>query len=502
MDESTRAVLKDDPGLLPPAPRVAGVVLTLALVALTALAARLAVTTLPRDALPETALPLVFLVAVLLSAVTFGFWTGLVAAITAFAALNFLFTDPLFTFHVARPQDLFALLVFLIVAALAGLLAGRLHDRAEAARARAEALGVLADLSSALAAAETADQALAAALPSLSLLCQGPAVIVTREAGGESGGVRVLLPEGAALDPATLAAAERGFRTGQAQPAAATRWEGSQLTFLPLTESLLIGHPPLTGREGPRRDLAVRALAQQTRLALQRLDFAAKAQAERLRAEAEAMRAAVLTSLGHDLRTPLATILGSASALKELDAGLAPEARNDLLLAIEEEAARLNAHVSNLMQLSRLELAAPPRRDWVDLNDIVAAAVARARRAVKGADLHMTLADLPMIRSEGGLIEQAVFNLIDNALAHGRGPVEVATSAGPGPSPGLVRVTLRDQGPGLPPPLAEWLSGPDLRPAPGQRGLGLAVAKGIARHLGGTLDWADGAFSLTLPEPA
>lgn len=490
MDESTLEVLKDGPEQMPPAPRFLALVWTLSLVVATGFGARLAMGVLPAHLLPDGLLPLVFLVTVLLSAVAFGFWCGLFAAVTAFAVLNFLFTEPLFTFHVARFADLVALIEFLMVAALAGFLAGRLHDRAEAARSRAEVLAVLGDLTAALAEAQTATEALEAALPPLERLCQGMAVIM-----GPDG---VLLPAGAVLDPASLAAAERAFRSGQTQPAAAPGWEGTSLTFQPLTETLLIGHTPLTGREGLRRELAIAALARQTRLALQRLDFAARAKAEQLRAEAEAARSAVLISLGHDLRTPLATILGAASSLKELDARLSPEARDDLLTAIEEEAARLNIHVSNLMQLSRLELTAPPRRAWVDVNDVVTAATTRLRRAVKGADLQLALADLPMIESEGGLIEQAVFNLIDNALAHGRSPVAITTSEA-GDS---LRIGVSDQGPGLPAAMASWLAGPDLRPAPGQRGLGLAVAKGIARHLGGSLTWAPGGFTLTLPKPA
>lgn len=213
-----------------------------------------------------------------------------------------------------------------------------------------------------------------------------------------------------------------------------------------------------------------------------------------MRAEAEATRAAVLASLGHDLRTPLATILGAASSLKELD--LSEVARDDLLTAIEEEAARLNVHVSNLLQLSRLELAAPPRRVWVDLADLVTSAATRLRRAVKGADLRLNVGALPMIQSEGGLIEQAVFNLMDNALSHGHGPVTLSSRE----TATALTLTIADQGPGLPAALRDWLHGPDLRPPPGQSGLGLAVAKGIARHLGGSLAVTDNALNLSLPK--
>ncbi len=468
---------RDVPGL-PPLPDGIGL---LASAGLIALAAGL-VQALPPG--PEPARPLFFLVAVLVAAVTFGFWTGLSAAIGAFAALNFLYTAPLYTFHIARAQDFYVLVIFLLVAGLAGLLAGRLHDRAEAARARAEALEVLGALSAELGLAETRGAALAAARGQLQRL-GGGAVSVALQDG-------VPVADAALLDT-DLAAAERALRNQRPEPAPAPGWPGARFSFLPVAPDLALGHPRLDGREGPRRALAITALAEQTRLALQRLDYAEKARQERLRAETEATRSAVLTSLSHDLRTPLATILGAASALRELD--MAPEARADLLAAIEEEAGRMNRHVTNLLQLTRLELATPMRPAWVDLNDIAEAAVARARRAFKGAEVALDLAPLPMIRAEGALLEQAVFNLIDNALHHGRAPVRLATRAGQG----AVTLTLRDGGDGPPQAIRAWLDGPDLRPAPGQRGLGLAVAKGIARHQSGRLTW-DGGFTLSLPE--
>jgi two-component system sensor histidine kinase KdpD len=485
MTEASDDFLAKAAGRWPPAPGGLALAATLAIVGGTGLAARVAMALLPAPVFAPEILPLVFLVAVLISAVVFGFWSGLLAAITGFGALNFLFTAPLYTFHVARVSDVVALVEFLLVAAFSGFLAGRLHDRAQAAQTRAEALQVLGDLSAALAEAGTADQALKAALPALARLCQGAAVVVTPHS---------TLPEGVTLDAATQAACDRALRSQQPLPAAAPGWEGSRLTFLPLAEAIALGHAPLSGREAPMREAAIAAMARQLRLALQRLDFAAHARAERLRAEAEATRSAVLASLGHDLRTPLATILGAASSLRELD--LSAAARDDLLTAIEEEAARLNSHVSNLLQLSRLELAAAPRRAWVDLGDLATAAATRLQRAVKSADLRLSLGDLPMIQSEGGLIEQALFNLMHNALSHGRGPVTLTSLE----TPATLQLRIADQGPGLPAALQAWLDGPDLRPAPGQSGLGLAVAKGIARHLGGGLTWTEGALTLSLPK--
>lgn len=486
--KSSKAVAKgtlpvDKPGV-PPLPTVAGMLATFGLVGLTALIMQAV------SAETDGLAPLLFLVSVLISATAFGFWTGLLAAAMAFAALNYLFTPPLYTFYIAQTSDLVALLVFLLVAGLAGLLAGRLHDRAEAARMRAEALAVLGALSSDLGNATTPEAALASGLHHLSKL-GGSAVAV----GVENGDTVILTKE--TLSPADLAAAERCLRTGRAEPAAAPGWPGAGLSFLSVAPDLVLGHARLAGHEASRRAQAITALAEQMRLALQRLDFADKARAERLRAEAEATRSAVLTSLSHDLRTPLATILGAASALKELDANLSPAARADLLTAIEEEAGRLNRHVTNLLHLTRLGLGQVPQGAWVDLNDIAEAAVARARRSFAGAAIVLGLSpDLPMIRSEAGLIEQALFNLIDNALHHGTSPIAVETSH---PEAGLC-LRVRDAGKGISQLLRDWLDSPEMRPAHGQRGLGLAVAKGIAQHLGGQLRWQDASFTLTLPE--
>lgn len=486
----------------PPAPRLGGALATLALIGGTALLAHLLLRVLPGGAVavPDASLPLFFLSAVLVAAVAFGFWAGMIAAFSGFATLNYLFTPPLYTFHIAAPQDLFTLLVFLLVAGLAGLLAGRLHDRAEAARARAEALAVLGALSAELANAPDAAAAQDVALRHLAELCKGPAFALRLDEGRpQLARVFGLTQE---LDAADLAGADRCLRLGRAEPPTAAGWPGSRFGFLPVLAGeapLALGHGALTGPEGPRRALAIAALAEQLRLALQRLEFADHARAERLRAEAEATRSAVLTSISHDLRTPLATILGAASALRELDGALDPAARTDLLRAIEQEAGRMNGHVTNLLHLTRLELSAQARRDWVDLADIAGAAVARARRSFPGGDLRLEPApEVPMIRAEGGLLEQAVFNLIDNALHHGRGPVTLRVSAGPG----QVMLEVADQGEGPPEPILNWLEGPALRPAPGQRGLGLAVAKAIARHLGGSLTWQGGAFRLGLPQAA
>jgi two-component system sensor histidine kinase KdpD len=468
------------------------------------LAAAAGLVTFGGSFLPETASPLIFLTAVLLASVVFGFWTGLIAAAVAFGMLNFLFTRPLYTFQIAHPQDLITLSVFLLVAALAGLLAGRLHDQAEAATSRAEVLAVLSNLSASLAAAHDEAEVVAIATEHLATLVKGPAA--TFRAAGTSPDLLSVMPPDYQPTPDELQAAERALRHHRAQAAAAEAWAGPRLTLIPLAATsgaaLALGYrPPPFGRESLRRDPAIAVLVHQTGLALQRLDFAARAHAERDRAEAEATRSALLASLSHDLRTPLATILGAASSLRDLQADLSPEAKDDLLTAIVEEAARLSRHVTNLLQMTRLEAAIAPNLVWVDVADVAEAAVVRARRAFPQARIETDLgASLPMVRAEAGLLEQAVFNLIENAVRHGAPTVRVqAVSA----DALWVQIIVRDQGIGPPALVRDWLASPDPRPALGVRGLGLAVAKGIARVLAGDLVAApaEAAFILRLPLP-
>lgn len=474
--------LAKDVSGFPPAPSLAGLAATAALVALAA-----GVVGMGGAVLPEPTEPLIFLMAVLIAAVAFGFWTGVVAAGVAFGVQNYFFIDPLFTLHVARAQDLIVLFVFLLVAGLAGWLAGRLHDQAAAARARSDVLEILSGLSVELATAETAIRVMDIGLRHLANLCHGPVAIL--QSGDPAPTVVRCLPAAFTPSVGDLQSAERALRLNRLEPAAADETAG--LTMRPLAEttlgSLVIGNTPTAGHEGAVRTKAVDALCRQMHQALQRVDLAERVRRERLRAETEAARSALLSSLSHDLRTPLATILGAASALKDLDAGLDPAARADLLTAIEEEATRLNRHVTNLLQMTRLETGLHLNLAWVDCADLAQAAVLRARRAWPAARIETDFpADLPMVRAEASLLEQAVFNLIDNAIHHGAAPVRVAASL----SQSGLRIDVSDSGSGVPVRIREWLDSAESRPAGGQGGLGLAVVKGIARVLGGTLTLA------------
>lgn len=435
-----------------------------------------------RDQLGQTPTALIFLTAVLGAAIRSGLRIGIVTAVAAFFLLNFLFAEPHFSLMVQHPQDLITLAVFLLVAGLTGVMAGRLREQRDAAKGRAAVLSVLSEVSNDLLAAENPDQAMMAALPHLGNVTQGPVMVLGRK---DDYGVELVhaLPKDFTPNASDLLSADSALRHGRIEFAAAHGWNGSRFTFLPITEGahpkLVLGHVRLPEKltDLAYREEAVAVIRQQVQLAMERLR-------ERGRAHAEAQRATLLASLSHDLRTPLATILGSVSTLREFGAALPPAAQHDLLEAAEQEARRLSQYVTNLLQMTRLKAGIALHLAWVDVGDVAQAAAARVTAAHPLAEITLNLPeDLPMIRAEAELLEQSLTNLLDNAVKYAPGKIQLSASAGPR---NLI-VQVQDQGPGLPQGLSEWLDGPSLTMLAGTHGLGLTICKGIAQILGGRL---------------
>lgn len=251
----------------------------------------------------------------------------------------------------------------------------------------------------------------------------------------------------------------------------------------------MLGHHSLNRQRSDLRyrEQAIEVICHQGNLAIERMGLAKAADEARITADRESLRASLLTSLSHDLRTPLATILGAITSLRELGDTLPPEARADLQLAIEEEAQRLSRYVDNLLQMTRMQAGLSLRLVWVDPGDVVAAAVARAARAFPTAQITVAGADLPMIRAEAALLEQALFNLIDNAVKFSAKPalVDIACAA----STAEVTLTVTDHGPGIAPEAINHIFTPFFRanPAAPGTGLGLTICQGLVQALGGSL---------------
>jgi two-component system sensor histidine kinase KdpD len=214
----------------------------------------------------------------------------------------------------------------------------------------------------------------------------------------------------------------------------------------------------------------------------------------RVLAEAESMRAALLSSISHDLRTPLATIVGSASALQSYGATLDDETRRDLLAAIREEAERLNRFIRNLLEMTKLEVGAvTPKRQWAALEDIVGAALEQLGKLLDVADIRTEIApDLPLAYVDFVQIEQALVILLENAIAYSPAGAPVELSAEADSVTGNFRISIADRGIGILPHDLPRIFDKFYRAQYRDRkvagtGLGLSICKGLVEAHGGTV---------------
>ncbi|HKX04832.1 MAG TPA: ATP-binding protein, partial [Methylomirabilota bacterium] len=226
----------------------------------------------------------------------------------------------------------------------------------------------------------------------------------------------------------------------------------------------------------------------------ERAQLAAAAEQAQVRAETERLRNSLLSSVSHDLRTPLASITGAASTLIDNEARLDAATRHDLLEALHEEADRLNRLVQNLLEMTRLEAGAlVPHTAWHSVEEVVGAALGHFGKALTERPVTARIpAELPLVPMDDVLIEQVLINLIDNAIKYTPPgtPIEVSAEE----NAGAVVVEVADRGPGLRPGeerlIFEKFHRTDPAPSVRGAGLGLAICQGIIRAHGGRI-WAE-----------
>ena len=317
-----------------------------------------------------------------------------------------------------------ALFFFAVVAVIASNLTARVRDQAVTARQRAKTTEGLYLFSRKLAGAVTLDDLLWATAYQIALMLKVRVVLLLPE--DDSVAVRAGYPPEDNLDDSDLAAAKWCWQHHRPAGRGSDTLPGAKRLFLLMhTGRGSVGVVGLdSDRPGPllspdqRRLLD--ALTDQAALAIERVNLAQDVDRARLAAETERMRSALLTSISHDLRTPLSSILGSATSLRLYRQVLDDAAQQELIGTIQEEAERLNQFIANLLDMTRLESGAiTPRMDLVDLADIVGSALERARKVLAAHRVEVDLAaDLPMLRLDPVLFEQVLFNLLDNAAKY------------------------------------------------------------------------------------
>lgn len=445
--------------------------------------------------LPLPNLSMIFLAAVLVCAVTLGSLSAILAAIISFFAYNFFFIPPLYTFTIAEPHELFALIIFLLVAVLTGGLAGRVREQSDAARKRIATIQALYDISRKLSGTASLEDVLYVVAYQAASAIRGQALVLLPKDGDVE--IRAAYPPEDMLGPGEAAAARWAFRHGEVSGWRSGTLPNAQYQFQPMRTSRgIVGVVAIAPHEriplSAEDERVLAALLDQAAIAIERVQLADAATASEAAAEKERLRTALLSSISHDLRTPLASIVGSITSLRRYGERMPAEARADLLAAIEEEAERLTRFVSNLLDMTRLETGSLDlRRDLVDLGEIFMRAAARARRSFPDRKIETNVAsDLPLVHGDAVLIEQVLFNLFDNADKYV--PKGTPTRTRLAEAGGELALIVEDEGPGI--PVAELqrifekfhrLDVGDGRPA--GTGLGLAIAYGVIDAMGGSI---------------
>jgi two-component system sensor histidine kinase KdpD len=456
-------------------------------------------------------LVMIYLLGVVFVATRFGRWPAVTAAVLSVAAFDFFFVPPHLTFAVSDTQYVVTFFVMLTVALLISGLAARAVEQAEAANQRGRRTQLLYTASRELSELSDAVAIGRAGARRVAEVMRGAAVVLLPDG---TGGLRDLVGEGEApfSDTRERAVADWVFQHGRAAGLGTDTLSGARGLYLPLPGGEgpvgVLGVLPDAALLplGPARVELLETLARLIAAPLERGRLSSAAQTARVDAEAERLRNTLLSSVSHDLRTPLAAITGAASSLIS-EPSLPPEARLDLAQTIHEEAARLNRRVGNLLDMTRLDSGAVrPSRDWHSLEEVVGSAIRRVAQSLGDRRVETDIpADLPLLLLDASLVEQVCVNLLENAAKYTPAGSRVRVAARHGASE--VEVEVADDGPGLKPGDEQRVFDKFFRDAGargGGFGLGLAICRAIVQAHGGRI-WAENlqprgvAFRFTLP---
>ena len=462
---------------------------------------------------------MVYLLGVLVMAYLQGTGASVFASFLSVLAFDFCFVPPRYTFAIANTQHLFTFVVMLLVALSIGNLTAWVRAQAEESRVRERRTAELYAVSRELATTRGTDGLLGAVLKHICEQFESFAVALLPDAQGKLA-IRCGSVSEMNLSPREMSLAHWAYDFGQITGRGTAIVPDAEALYIPLpamgeTVGALAIRPVDPDRMySPEQVNILEALAHQTALAVASDRLTDENQRIRSQEENERIRSSLLSSVSHDLRTPLAAITGSATALLKDDGSITPAERKDLLENVRDEADRLGRLVNNLIEMTRLESGPVElHKELHHLDDVAGSAITRMEGRI-GARQIVTnlLPELPMVPMDAMLIEQVFVNLIENALKYtpGSSPIEITASAGEG----RLTVKVGDRGPGIPPEdldrLFDKFYRGRLHGPTGGAGLGLAICKAIIEAHGGSI-WAanragGGAvfefFLGTGPEPA
>jgi two-component system sensor histidine kinase KdpD len=449
-----------------------------------------------QNVLPLGNLSLIFLTSVLWVAARTGIRPALFTAAFSFLTYNFFFTEPRLTFHMTDTDELLTVVLFLIIAVTGGNLAGRLRDQVQMLRASNDITNAHLRFTRRLASAPDVSSVQAEAVEALYGQLGLPLIIAQQSA--ENAAIEVIAQGGPShsLDEAAFSAIDWAIRN--AKPSGAF---SDTLNSLPWRFEPIEADGEVYGVMGLRvvdmtaeyyRGLAINVYVHQLGLAWFRTRLAANLSASRVAEETERLRSALLSSISHDLRTPLASMIGSASTLKSMFNRLSDEDRNSLLDALLGEGERLDRYIRNLLDMTKLGHGTLEiERDWIAFTDILSSALRRTRNLTSNVRVEREVEeDLPLLFVHPALIEQALVNVLENAAKFAPNGSSLSLRARRVANELIIAIS--DEGPGIPEDqrckvFDMFFTGGEGDRGPHGSGLGLAICHGMVAAHGGRI---------------
>ncbi|OHV12806.1 sensor histidine kinase [Kushneria phosphatilytica] len=443
-------------------------------------------------------LSLVFLTGVLITATYSGTRAAMLSAVLSFLAYNFFFTEPRYTLAMVNRDQLLTVFFFFVVATIGGQLAGRARRQLIALRASRDQTRQLLQFSRALSISADHASARATGVTTLANWLQTQTVFLEYVQGEDELQITDAHPGEARLEKPARQAATWSWHHRRPSGHGSQTLASQHWRFIPLVEKdevLGVIGLALGARDVPLehdQEILIDTLLNQLSMALARTRLVHDLGAARLAEENERLRSALLSSVSHDLRTPLASIIGAASSLRDLDDQLSQHDKRELLDGVLGESERLNRYIQNLLDMTRLGHGTLKiERDWVALADLINAALKRLATALDHISIERDWpAELPLLYVHPALIEQALVNVIENAIRFSPPDGRIRISAERQQDDLIVRIS--DEGPGIPEALREQVFDMFFTGGEGDRGkhgsgLGLAICRGMIGAHGGSI---------------
>jgi two-component system sensor histidine kinase KdpD len=488
------------------------------LLAVLAVAVTTLVGVLSDPILNDTNTALIYLAGIVLAAWRFGRGPSVLVSLLSVLTFNFFFVEPRHTFSVADGQYLVSFAAMMAVGLLVGQLMSRVRLQAQVAGRRERRTSLLYAMTRELAATRSVESMARVAVRHISEVFDAQVLVLLpdqrRRLRMPSG-----RPEPASLREVDMSVAQWVQDNGRPAGLGTDTLPASSARYVPLAGTRE-GGPAMLGVLAvlpanvrrillPEQAQLLDTFAAQLAVAIERAELSEHAQAAQVRAETESVRNSLLSSISHDMRTPLAVISGAASSLAETGSRLDPEARRELAQSIFDETKQMTQLVTNVLDMIRLESGnVPIRADWISLEEIVGAALNRLQQPLAAHLVEVDLAEAPaLMRGDPVLLEQLLFNLLENAAKYTPNGSRVSVVAQR--EIGAIEVLVADDGPGFPADvdptsLFDKFQRGRAEGVQGGVGLGLAICRAIARAHGGEIRAeripAGGAlFVVTLP---